>query len=95
MATPDLQPPYPVAEGTLSVKIVADALQIEWTAPAYDATHGPADRYSILRGHDPGAELPEVSEVTETLYQEPLSETAEASFTCYHILAGNAAGDTP
>ena len=25
--------------------------------------------------------------------EEPLSETGAASFTCYHILAGNAAGD--
>jgi hypothetical protein len=95
IATADLQPPFPVEGGTLGVKIVGDGVQLEWAAPATDPWHGPADRYRILRGTDPAGTLPQVDEVPETHYQEPLSETGGNALTCYRIVAANAAGDAP
>ena len=87
-----LLPPNSLDGATLSVERLGADLQLSWKSPAVDPSHGPADRYRVLRGPDPAATLAEVAVVTgDTLWTEPLAATEGVS-VFYRVVAENAAG---
>ncbi len=92
IAGSELYPPYPIGS-TLELVISGTDLNLAWKAPVSDLTHGPADRYRILRAENPVGPFNEVDVVTETYYVEPISDTEGISLVYYRIIAANAAGD--
>ncbi len=84
--------PFPIDGGGLEVVATGGTVQLSWKAPLTDPSHGPADRYRVLRGSDPRA-LVEVGLVTDTRYSEEASATAGTSLVYYRIVAVNSAGD--
>ncbi|MBP7148565.1 MAG: S8 family serine peptidase [Acidobacteria bacterium] len=86
-----LLPPNPILGAELLVVFDGSTVRVDWKAPLSDATHGPADRYRVLRGSNP-ANLQEVSLVNGTTYSEA-GDATQGVVTYYRIVAANAAGD--
>jgi len=92
---PPLQPPRPVDGATMMVEFDGTSLTLQWSAPATDVSHGPADRYRVTRATDPRGPYTAVAVVTAPTYQEELPTMMAAEVRLYRIVAANAAGDAP
>ncbi len=92
IATSELQPPNPIRDLVLSFD--GTDVTLNWKAPDADPTHGPADRYRILRAESPEGPFEEVSVVTETVYTEAAANTEGVAVVYYVVRAANRAGDS-
>jgi hypothetical protein len=86
-----LQPPHAIG-ATLEVGVDPADVLLSWKRPTVDTTHGPADRYRVLRSFSPQGPWSEIAGVTTESARAPLSGTTGAFFVYYKVVAGNAAG---
>jgi subtilisin family serine protease len=86
--------PFPIDGSQLSVSFDQATTRLDWKRPPTDVTHGPADRFRVMRGSDP-QNLIEVGVVTEPTYSEPAGSTSGLQLVYYRIIAVNNGGETP
>ncbi|HKY33808.1 MAG TPA: S8 family serine peptidase [Candidatus Polarisedimenticolia bacterium] len=87
-----LLPPHDVGE-TLELLDEGGDVVLIWRPLEPDVTHGPADRYRILRSFSAEGPFTEIGQSMGESYRDPHAATQQAALVYYKVIASNAAGD--